>query len=461
MWYARIFWCFRNRAHVDLQAVTQSTFNSYAHKVKHITFGAAPPDLNTVKGSLLPNVISVALSRDGCLSSVNWLSSDRLRDLDIDMRAASDSKSNTARATNVANILSHTSSQGTLRKLKIRGWMTPVLEGAVLSVTSLCNLVLHTGKSLTPQTLAALASFPNLAQLSVHASHIDADDFASALPLDSATFPALHTLRIRGQRALFCAILEALPQGHLHSLYLETEEPEQGLVAWRETFDLLVAKAADTLIDFTLDQILELEEMEDTISYVESDTRLAAETLQPLSGLRAMRRFTIDAMILPDFTDKDIDRIASWWPLLEQLNLGTLPGMQEHAQPWIPKVTVAALTTLAKRCPRLETLTLPLDISALACKSPDEPEADGKGENGPVLPQTALRKLYVGHAGASDSIPDFLRSVLQVYPKLEDLECITIEKSVSLDAQREASLQVQQVLGGRTAGTLDGYADGQ
>ncbi|KAF7794945.1 hypothetical protein EIP86_006088 [Pleurotus ostreatoroseus] len=430
----------------------------YANKVKHITLGTTPPDLTAFEGHILPNLISVTLCRDGCLSSASWILSNQLRDLDVDMRAASDSKASRARAANVADVLLVQATQNSLLKFKIRGWMTPVLDSTVRTLVSLRSLTLYTGKSLTPQTLASLASFPNLEQLSVHASHIDSSDFASALPVDSTTFPVLHTLRIRGQRALFCALLEALPTGNLRSLYLETEEPEQGLVAWRETFDLLVAKASDTLIDFTLDQILELEEMEDTIAHTESDTRLAAETLQPLGKLRALRRFTIDAMILPDFTDKDIDHIASWWPLLEQLNLGTLPGMQEHAQPWVPKVTIAALMTIAKRCPHLESLTLPLDISAGEC---DPSNAVKPKNDTPQAPQNALRKLYVGHAGTSDYIPQFLRSVLKIFPKLLDLECITIEKTVSLDARLGASLQGQQDQGERSGVTLDGYADGQ
>ncbi|KAJ3556746.1 hypothetical protein NM688_g1855 [Phlebia brevispora] len=440
----------------EARAESLLSFNQYAAKIKHITFNVAAPELNTVSGVLLPNLTSAVLAREGCLSPAKWISSDKLKELEIDMRTASDSKSIRQRADSVALVLFQHPLQVHLRKLKIRGWMTPVLERAVMSLSSLRNLILHTGKSLSAQTFALLSSFPHLEQLNVHASHIDSDDFVAALPSCTAPFPALESLRIRGQRSLFCAVLDAIPRGNLSFLYLETEEPEQGFIAWRETFDLLVAKASDTLIEFTLDQILEPEEMEDSLAQAESDTRLAIETLRPLSG--------------PAHASPVHDRRDDTPRLHEQryrphrfLVAATRAAQSRHASrhagtcPAVdpPKSPIAALTTLAKRCPHLQSLTLPLDISVAPCDSTSDKEKD----ECPQPQQNALRKLYVGHAGVSDCIPAFLRSVLRIYPKLRDLECITMEKSVSFDAQ--ASLQEHELPEDRRAGTADESADGQ
>lgn len=357
------------------------------------------------------------------------------------------------RCSHLAIILRHHAKAATgqgLEKLHIRGWATPVLNEGITMLRSLRSLVLHTGKSLTTHTLASLASFPHLEQLSVHAGHIDTTEFISALS-PTSRFPSLRSLRIRGQRSLFCAILDIIPYGTLQSLYLETEDYDQTSHAWKPTLHLIACKAADTLIGFTIDQLLEPEEMNSMFLFG-IDTRLALDTLQPLSGLRALCRFTVDAMILPDFTDRDIDQMAGWWPHLEHLDLGTLPGVLDHIEAWTPKVTLASLHHLAKRCPSLQTLTIPLDISNPAAISAHAAEKS----RGSITQQTALRRLYVGPPPAADAIPAFVRNVLDIFPRVAEIECTSVDKSLCVDIpahMKDATAAAEEE---PYAGTLDG-----
>ncbi len=357
--------------------------------------------------------------------------------------------------------------------------MTQALNNTINTLgSSLQSLILHTGKSLTAQTLAAISLFPRMEELNCHASHIEGDSFLesvdSLLAQYNATilpsFSALHTLRIRGTRSLFCAILTCLPFGTLRSLYLETEDPEQGVATWKPTFDLLVSKTSDSLIEFTLDQILEPEEMDAILSLnteraSDADTHIASalDTLRPLRGLKALKKFTVDGMILPEFRDKDLEELAKWWPNLEHLDLGTLPGVLEHggaeAEKWKPKVTVKALEVLAKCCPGLRSLTLPLDI----CENSSELSKTCHNQNNDaVIQQRTLTRLLVGYTAVSEDkdsevIPAFVRTALRLFPEIQEIECTSLDRSVSVDVALEVSLKEH----GLRVGTLDGFANGR
>ena len=331
--------------------------------------------------------------------------------------------------------------------------MTNKLNHVIPCFSSLRSLTLLTGQSLSVETLAALCRFVNLQDLYIHASHLDAEEFTQAVSSPpSQSFPALRSLRIRAQRSLFRAIFDVLPHGTLESLYLETEEAAQGPSAWSPTFTLIASKAADTLIDFTLDQILDPEEMEANLSTSETYTRFALETLRPLCKLRALRRLTIDAMLLPDFADRDIDQMATWWPKLEHLDVGEAADVLEHAA-HAPKITIKALHYLAKRCPNLRSLSIPLDSSE--CGQSDV--APSTMED--TVRQKVLERLAVGPPPPEEHITTFVRSVLEIFPCLREIECTSAETSLSVEVQtvvKEHALDVEH-----PKGTSDGFAGGQ
>ena len=338
-----------------------SEFNVYAARVKHIVFKSSPPPSLTSEtlstSPTFPHLKSAVIQGDGCLLPPQFLLSSALQDLDVDLRGTRKGAGVLQRSQRLAETLCDIPSlTTTLQKLRIKGFMATQLDHIVPSFASLRSLTLLTGSSVTAGTLAALGQLMDLEDLYVHASCVDADDFTRAISTQTAQpFSSLRSLRIRAQRPLFCAILDVVPRGTLSSLYLETEEAGQGPSAWHPTFTLLAAKASDTLLDLTLDQILDPEDPEANPTTPAADPRLALTALQPLAALRALRRLTLDAALPPALTDADIDTLARWWPALEHLTLGALPDGDAEE----PALTHAALATLARRCPRLRTLALP------------------------------------------------------------------------------------------------------
>lgn len=432
-------------------------FQSYAARIKHITFTATPRVPN--RGlTHFPNLRTVILQGEGCLIQPRCLESPLLEQMEIDLSSMRDKPSVRMRGHILAETLAEVPPllRG-LKHLRVRGFMSSALDYTIPSFRSLDSLTLVTGKSLSAETLAALGLFPHLRDLCVHASHIDSDDFARAISTHtSQPFGNLQNLRIRASRSLLCTFVDVLPRHTLRSLYIETEEPAQGPTAWKTILALIALKAADTLIEFTLDQILDPQELETQLSSVGFDTRFALDTLQPLSELRALRRLTIDAMLLPDFTDRDIDEMASWWPNLEHLDIGALPDSEDRTSDWSPKLTVLALQYLAKRCPSLQTLTMPLDFSAQAFPVSDAGKASDKPK---VVKQRNLRRLLVGPPPSDDRIAALVKRVAAIFPCVEEIECASAGRTLSIEVRTVDERPAGEVE--CCAGTPDGFANGQ
>jgi hypothetical protein len=407
---------------------------SYTHRVKYLTV-SEPPEYPATERLAIPQLYSASLLRGGCFTPSSLLATPTLRELQVDLGPVMRTEAAGARCRSLATTLMQMKATPGfhLEKLRIRGWMSLIFADALSTLDSLHSLVLSTGNSLSARTLASFSTFPNLQRLSLHASHVNAEDFTAALP-PTASFVALRTLRIRGSRSLIHAVLALIPRGTLQSLYIEAEDFDHDPWAWKSTFDLINSRAKDTLIDLTIDQVLEAAETANVITPRISPT---LDILQPLRGLAALRRFTIDVMIPLDMEDRNIDDMASWWPNIEKLDLGTVGHDTEPAQ---PKITLTALRTLA-RCQNLRSLTLPLDVSA-----PCKPTTEEK-----MISQTALRTLLIGGLPPTNvDMPAFIRHVLAIFPRVEELECTSVDKSLHVDLSSKNAVD-----------TLDEFANGQ
>ncbi len=157
-------------------------------------------------------------------------------------------------------------------------------------------------------------------------------------------------------------------------------------------------------------------------------------------------------MILPDLTDKDIEQMASWWPRLQRLDLGTLSGSAEHdAQHPTPKITFASLRSLAKHCRDLRRLVLPLDLTATSEHKPSEAEEEK------IPTQTALHTLLLGGLPAPDAdMSSFIRQTLAVFPGLEEIECTSVDRSLHVDLSASAKDEADE-----DVVAMDGLANGQ
>ncbi|KAI0091506.1 hypothetical protein BDY19DRAFT_930806 [Irpex rosettiformis] len=437
---------YENLGHVNTSV---SDVHSYTARIKHLTVFKGPS--SPIENIFLPNLRSICLLRDACCAPVSFTTTQTLRELQVDLGPIIRTQAAESRGRCLVATLTRLESTGSrLEKLRIRGWIPPILSSALSSLRSLHSLTLSTGNSLTAGTLASFASFPNLQHLSVHASSIDAEDFTAALP-PNASFASMHTLQIRASRSLICAILAIIPRDTLHYIHIEAEEFDQDPLAWKPTFDLLTSRAADTLMDLTIDQTLNPDEMESLEFLSLRSPRFTLETLRPLYALTALQRFTLDVMILPDLTDKDIAQMASWWPHLQVLDLGTLSGGTAHNGRLVaPKITLASLRSLAKRCRNLRTLVLPLDLTV------NSYALEKKEEKIPA--QTALHTLLLGGLPPADTdMSPFIRQILAIFPRLEEIECTSVDKSLYMDLSTSTgkdSMDIHAVM-------MDEFANGQ
>ena len=114
-----------------------------------------------------------------------------------------------------------------------------------------------------------------------------------------------------------------------------------------------------------------------------------------------------------------------------------------------PAGTSAALRALAKRCPRLRSLSLPLDTAR--CAQELEPR-----DNVQEVRQEALERLLVGPPPAPAHVAAFVRGVLAVFPRVREIECASAETPLCVDVHGAHALDVEH-----PKGTSDGFADGQ
>lgn len=73
-----------------------------------------------------------------------------------------------------------------------------------------------------------------------------------------------------------------------------------------------------------------------------------------------------------------------------------------------------------------------------------------------------MQKLHIGdpRIACSEDVHDFARRALKIFPNLNEVDCSSGEKSVTVDIAEAVEADVKVAVD-RTAGTEDGFADGQ
>ena len=296
-----------------------------------------------------------------------------------------------------------------LQRLDLRGMALGPdrLNRAITSMKSLHVLSLATGKSLTVNTLAAVAAFTRLTELEIHAGHIDADEFAdSVASYETPLFPALQMLHIRAQAPLVELLLQKMPSDNLICLTIEAAQPVRAPSVWAPAFSLIPAKACNTLRELTIehhiDSTIETESNSDNISsqsnISESRIQFTIDALRPLANLPHLRRLVMDTTVAPDLCDADIEELAKWWPGIEHLDLGgLLSDIECLGHLWKSRATLRCLGDLSRLCPRLEILVINLDISS-------EDACDAKPIEVPRLSSHPLRCLTLGSISAPEPL---------------------------------------------------------
>lgn len=288
---------------------------------------------------------------------------------------------------------------------------------------SLCVLSLTTGTSLTADTFAAIAAFPLLSELEIHAGHIDAEELADAMVVRSTPlFPSLQKLHVRAHAQLVEFLLQIMSSKDFRYLNIEAEQPTQAPSSWSSALSLIPVKASNTLLEFRMEHHTDIDidvdsNFNSSPAHANSSIpngRFTITNIRPLAQLPHLRRFVLDTVFPPDLCDADIEEIAKWWPHVEHFDLG---GLLSHVdcfgRPWKLRATINCLEFLARGCPRLDTLIINLDVT---CTN----ETNNKAAQIPPLPQHPLRRLTVGSMVAPVPL-HWSPHLRRVFPALSDI----------------------------------------
>lgn len=127
--------------------------------------------------------------------------------------------------------------------------------------------------------------------------------------------------------------------------------------------------------------------------------------LQPLSVFVRVRHIILQHVCTPTLADKDVVKLAEWWPELRRLVLTKVWGLSSVA-----RLTLGALVPIAERCPDIERVVLP--INAL--------EVPGSG---PMV-QSRTRSTFtldVGEAAIADAVA-VAQFIGHIFPSIREVE---------------------------------------
>jgi hypothetical protein len=303
-----------------------------------------------------------------------------------------------------------------LQHLCLRGRLSDRVLNSIAFMRELRSLSVCGGSQLMPRTLASIACFQNLENLRLQLDWPNISDLTkgfSVIGSNTAFFPSLRTLRIRISPAAAEVFFTHLPEGRLHNVHLESDTKARSVDSWTPALDILAEKTHSSLTDLSFEVLTGFCEGFDDVSPPKLHITLA--TLTPLSRLTHLHRFALDACVPPVLSDADLATIAGWWPEIEELTLWSRPvesfdlpayfTTQSHA------ATPASLTVIARRCPRLRMLCLPIDVAVLP--PPAHPPL--------VVPsQTVLTRLTIGcvRTGKTIDTASFAECIYRAFPEL-------------------------------------------
>ncbi|KAL1747831.1 hypothetical protein HDZ31DRAFT_80129 [Schizophyllum fasciatum] len=345
-----------------------TSVSSYARRVRQIVVRsdlALPPVLHAALSGIFPRVSAIRLAGNAGDSALQLFVSAALSTLDLD----------TSRGSALQSTLAHLPARCPhLTTLRIRGPITDDCDAALRALPDLRTLSLKLGSSLRPAAVAALARLPHLESLELLAEHLDVD----ALPATTSNlFPSLHRLHLRAHAHIAIAFLDLLPRDALRSLRIDLEDTALPPETARAVFTAIASAGARSLTALTLEW------------HRDGEGELSAAALAPLRGLARLRQLVLDTRAMPDLADGELEKLAQGWREMEYLELGSAPLLEPGARAeWACRGTLGSLGVLARACPRLRVLMLPLD----AAKGGEGGEAAEAEE---PAPQSSVERLSV------------------------------------------------------------------
>jgi hypothetical protein len=359
---------------IQTMNVLPEGLDDYARMVKHVTLrtkvdmGIAPGTLFHDTTPLFPNLQSVAVLMDGCAApAVHLLLSPMLSAITIDIGVSTGRATGVERSENIAAYLSTLrSSSIPIQNLKIRGFACEKLNQAVCGLSTLKSLSLKLGTSLSTTAVVAIANFPLLEELLIHADRVDAGSLKGSFASSSPLFPNLRTLDIRSSVEVVATIMEHVRSTAVTRFSIEVTKDDDS--AWTHLYSVIPT----TIQDIHIDHRIDLDDPTKDTTDIINNNPFTIKRLGPLSKLAALRSFTLETDIFVDFVDKDVEELTKWWPILRTLHLAVLPyeeckeneDQQARVVPWTPRLTIGCLSPIAKGWPHLECLCLPIDLTS-------------------------------------------------------------------------------------------------
>ncbi|KAI3619780.1 hypothetical protein WG66_002834 [Moniliophthora roreri] len=367
-------YAFESPAHPDLRAL-----RSYSSRVKHIKtrqsvqlHPSVSSLLSSVGNGLFTRLTTAQLSLTNCHSFCPMLGpSDKLERLDLDLGFKNSILPSTNNA--ASELLGDLPN---LTSLSLRGSASEQVLRAVSAVSNLRTLSLRISTSLDSETILAISAFPFLTGLELHAVHIRSTKLAEKWTARGGApcFPSLKSLSIRARIALIGTILHHMQSDQLQSLYIDIEPVVQSDDSWTALFNIMKDKTP-FLHDFTIDHHVDTDPigLEDSnandsnnapvvpnnATAIDFEDMLRFDLVRPLFKLHDLKRLVFDTTPPIVIRDEDFTQIATHWPKLAHLELGTVPTVDPR---WVPQTSLKGLVTLSQKSTTLISLVIPIDM---------------------------------------------------------------------------------------------------
>ncbi|KIY62085.1 hypothetical protein CYLTODRAFT_494878 [Cylindrobasidium torrendii FP15055 ss-10] len=391
-----------------------SLFHSYARRVRYLehstrTYQDAIPDcILHGSGTIFPLLKTVKVSlppRRLCSLPPMVSLSPNIRELSLDTGFHS-RKGHDNAATYLKAALEHCPR---LESFTLRGLASAQANPFLSSMTNLHTLRLRVSHSLTADVFAAVAQFPHLAVLEIHAKEVQAADVKEIWAAQPAlpAFPALENLWIRCKPELFGLVTERATSALLHTIYLDLETNNHTTAFWTPLLDGIQQKFSATLQNLSIAHFMD-EELVDVDS--RSTYTIRANNLRALAQCHQLLKLELDTTFPVGVCDSDFVQIVKWWPNLQSLEFsGELPDARSR---FAPEVTFNALRTIATSLPRLTYLALPVNTTDIT---------DDIVANLDVAGQHELKTLSImfPHLPDTSLLPQYLH---RLFPELPEVE---------------------------------------
>ncbi|KAJ7753007.1 hypothetical protein B0H16DRAFT_1836208 [Mycena metata] len=285
-----------------------------------------------------------------------------------------------------------------LTELSVVGWGAASFESSFLiHMHQLQRLSMPLFKTHTVHHLATLSDLQSLSLVTRHISP------PTEPPRIASAFTSLRTLALQADTTAWSAyIVNMFERCALTTLHLNFNKPEPP-AAHAALNSLIKERCVLTALTCFRAWYFDFDQPPP------ADVTVCAETWRPLYAFNNLHIVVIHASRI-DITDADIRELATAWPHLECLTLGSTHNFVPMGPPLL---TLESLAILAQRCPALVELGLELNASVVPALPP------------PEVRQSTLKKFHA-HRSAIEGWPAVAAYIGRIFPAIRNIEATSL-----------------------------------